>query len=198
MRILIDPGHGGRFPGAEVGCILEKDVTLDVSVLLRDELVDLGHEVLMTRDIDRDFGSGYVGGMALNADLNFRVDMERALNPDITISIHCNAFHDKKAFGFEVFTSPGETKSDKVADKIIHRFHDHFPLRKIRRDWSDGDPDKEARFRLLVGTRGPAVLVELAFLTNDADREWILSEVGQRNAAISLSVGLNDYAETLC
>jgi N-acetylmuramoyl-L-alanine amidase len=198
MRILIDPGHGGRFAGATVGSIKEKDVNLDVSILLRQQLEDFGHEVLMTRITDKDFGLNYVGDMALNADLNYRVGIEHSIKPNITVSIHCNGFHDKQASGFEVFTSPGETKSDKAATIIINKFHDHFPLRKIRRDWSDGDPDKEARFRILVGTMGPAVLIELAFLTNDDDLEWILSEQGQYNAAVSLAIGLNKYAETLC
>ena len=96
----------------------------------------------------------------------------------IMLSIHANA---GGGTGFEVFTSPGETKSDKQATIYYNEFKKEFPELRGRKDMCDGDPDKEANYYVLVHTYCPAVLVECAFmdtlnpdcemLMNDSDRD---------------------------
>lgn len=83
----------------------------------------------------------------------------------ITISIHGNAAGVESASGYEIFTSPGQTTSDKYADI----FFAHAEMTKefrMRRDRTDGDNDKEARFTILTNTIGPSVLTESGFYTN--------------------------------
>ena len=99
--------------------------------------------------------------------------MEKTLRPDLFLSLHCNAATNPQAHGFEVWTSPGQRESDRVAEEIIQGFQAAFPYNKIRKDLADGDSDKEARFRVLVGTVGPAVLVEFGFLTNPEESLWL-------------------------
>lgn len=88
------------------------------------------------------------------------------------VSIHANA---GGGTGWEIFTSPGETKSDDIADEFILDLHNNIPLR-FRTDETDGDQDKEANFYLLRNTNCPAVLLELGFMDHSNDYELLWSE----------------------
>lgn len=97
-----------------------------------------------------------------------------AENPDTyIISFHSNA---GGGTGFEIFTSPGPTKSDPIAtffgeaiqeDPILKEF-------KLRVDFSDGDLDKEKKFDILTKTNCPAILVENLFFDNPHDLKFLL------------------------
>jgi N-acetylmuramoyl-L-alanine amidase len=84
-------------------------------------------------------------------------------------SIHANAFKTHAASGIEVFTSPGKTKSDPIADI----FYNHLSNMgwQMRADMIDGDKDKEAKFYVLTKTRMPAILTETGFYTNKEQAE---------------------------
>jgi N-acetylmuramoyl-L-alanine amidase len=78
--IIIDPGHGGNDPGAiGINGLYEKKVNLDISLKLREELTQLGYEVVMTRESDR------------TISLAERVELARNVNADLFVSIHANA-----------------------------------------------------------------------------------------------------------
>ncbi len=167
--VLIDPGHGGVFSGAVAGGVKEKDITLTVSYQLFERLRERGVHALMTRMADHELN------INLGADLQERCNIEHNIKPALFISIHCNAASSENAEGFEVFTSPGETPSDATATNIYTYMKADHPHITYRTDYSDGDPDKEANFAVLTGTRGPAVLVELGFLTNPDERKRLTS-----------------------
>ena len=83
----------------------------------------------------------------------------------ILLSIHANA---GGGTGFEMFTSVGETKSDRIANILIKEYSDTIPQLKLRKDESDGDLDKEAKFTIITETYCPAILIETAFM----DKYW--------------------------
>lgn len=90
--IIIDPGHGGRDPGAiSKGGLREKDVNLKVSFYLKKELENKGFKVYMTRTKDIYF------------TLNQRVEFAKKYSGDLFISIHANANHSKNVNGLEVY-----------------------------------------------------------------------------------------------
>lgn len=91
----------------------------------------------------------------------------------VLISIHANA---GGGTGFEVYTSPGTTKADRIATIFFNGIKAAFPGMKMRADESDGDPDKEAGFYILKNTRCPAVLVENLFMDNYADCRFLFQE----------------------
>ena len=93
----------------------------------------------------------------------------------ITISLHGNAAGVESASGYEVYTSPGETKSDPVAE-VFFKHAEKTKLFRMRRDTSDGDNDKEARFTILTKTNGPAILTESGFYTNEYECKEMLSD----------------------
>jgi len=89
-RIVIDPGHGGFFPGAlGVDSLTEKEVNLGVSLVLRDLLAGAGAHVLLTRETDRDFLTP--ADSSLRSDLAERVRLANAFAPDLFVSVHHNA-----------------------------------------------------------------------------------------------------------
>ena len=91
----------------------------------------------------------------------------------VVVSIHANA---GGGTGFEVYTSPGQTKADPIATKLIEQLQQDFPEIKIRKDMADGDPDKEAGFYILKHTKAPAILAENLFMDNEADCQLLMAE----------------------
>jgi len=104
--------------------------------------------------------------------------------PCIYVSVHANGFSDESANGWEVFTSPGETKSDPIATVLYEKAKAEFPERKMRSSMGDGDPDKEAKFTVLMDTSMPAILSENFFMTNYREcHELLMSESGRDRVA---------------
>jgi N-acetylmuramoyl-L-alanine amidase len=94
----------------------------------------------------------------------------------IYLSIHSNSGGGS---GFELFTSPGQTKSDKIGNIFADTYQKNFADYKFRADKADGDADKEADFYVLRKTDCPAILVENLFFDNKKEAEFLLSEEGQ-------------------
>lgn len=101
------------------------------------------------------------------------------------LSIHSNAGGGK---GSEFFTSPGDTKSDKIATIFGEEYKKEFPNQKLRTDFSDGDLDKERRFYVLTHTRMPAVLTENFFMDNFEEYKNFLMTAAGRQRIINFHV----------
>lgn len=105
----------------------------------------------------------------------------------IFVSIHANAAGNgtdwHSANGFEVFTTKGVTKSDKVAEEILNQLQKQFPTSRHRHDTTDGDKDKEENFYVLKHTTCPAVLTENGFFTNLQEAQQMLTDTFQYKVA---------------
>ncbi|OAB78802.1 N-acetylmuramoyl-L-alanine amidase [Cochleicola gelatinilyticus] len=101
------------------------------------------------------------------------------------LSIHSNA---GGGTGSEIFTSPGNTKSDKIATIFGHEYIAEFPDRKFRPDFSDGDLDKEQRFYVLTKTKMPAILTENFFMDNREEFDNVLMTRAGRDKIIAYHV----------
>lgn len=187
MKICIDPGHGGKFNNAKGNGLVEKDVVLTYAGYLRGQLEHFGHEVVLTREADHHLDED------LDKDLLARAQIANEWEADVFISLHCNGFTDPSANGFEVFTSPGQTNSDHLADEIILTVGNAFPLTSMRRDFQDGDGDKEAKFVVLMKTKMPAVLIELGFLTNANDAKRIRGTLEMASFCEAMSEAIEQY-----
>jgi N-acetylmuramoyl-L-alanine amidase len=113
------------------------------------------------------------------------------------LSIHGNAAQNKNARGFEVFTSPGQTKSDIYAELLFYRVKSQFPNWIFRADTTDGDHDKEARFHVLTQTNMPAVLSENGFFTNYHDAKLMFDTDFQNKIALCHARAVGDYIEKI-
>lgn len=110
------------------------------------------------------------------------------------ISLHSNAGGGS---GFEIFTTKGNTLSDKYANLFFQRFKTKFPSIKLRTDLADGDPDKEDEFYIIKNALCPAILPEWLFFDNWQDYEMIRSEVEQQRYAkmiIEFCIEVNKFA----
>lgn len=105
--------------------------------------------------------------------------------PCIYVSVHANGFSSEEANGWAVYTSVGETKSDKIATILYEKAEAEFPGEYFRKDThSDGDVDQESNFWVLRKTVMPAILSENFFMTNsDNCHKYLLSEEGRDRVA---------------
>ena len=178
MRICIDPGHSGPIePGVCSGGATEAAVNLEISKLTERMLKKAGHQVKLTRtdNVDNDW-------------LTWRVNVAWAFDSDIFISIHCNGFKDPAAHGTETFYYPTSENGHLLAlclqTALVDNCHTTDRGVKTKDDWP-----------VLRDTACPAVLVELAFLTHDKEREMLTDPFSQRIFASAIVAGVNRYAE---
>ena len=172
-KICIDPGHGGKDPGASTQGVNEKDIVLNVSTTLKQMLEKQGLQVIMTRTNDT------------FVELKERCNIANREKADVFVSIHCNSASSTQAHGFEIFHSMGSTKGNKLSADIKLCVNENKSL--IRADRGI----KPANFTVLTGTNMPAVLVELAFISNDADRELLKTK--QNEFAQAIAKGIFNY-----
>lgn len=109
----------------------------------------------------------------------------------VYLSIHSNAGGGR---GIEVFTSKGQTKSDKIAQVFFDVFENAGKW-KMRKDATDGDDDKESNFYVLRKTDCPALLVELLFFDNKEEALYLNSSSGQEEMASLLMKGIQSIED---
>lgn len=167
--IVIDAGHGGNDFGATYGEILEKNIALSVAKEIRKINESQNqYEVILTRDSDS------------YPTLAERTDLINKLNPEMVISLHVNSSPEKERSdnGFEVYVQNSDV-SKELAGKIYKKFN----ARKI----------SESNLHMLKETKAPAVLVELGFINNSDNRNYITSEKGQKEIAQKFVEIINEY-----
>jgi N-acetylmuramoyl-L-alanine amidase len=101
----------------------------------------------------------------------------------IYVSVHANGFSKESAHGWSVYTTVGETKSDKIAQVLHEKAKAEFPTHKMRMDNRDGDADKESNFWVLRKVVMPSILSENFFMTNREESRLLLSEEGRDRIA---------------
>lgn len=189
MKVLIDNGHGSNTLGKRSpdGRLREYAYAREIALRLEMELRKYGIDVerIVKEEVDVPLAE------------RCRRANEHKTSEAILISIHCNAAGNgsdwMQARGWEAWTSVGKTKADKLATYLYEAAEECLPGMKIRKDMSDGDPDKESQFYILKHTKCPAVLTENLFQDNREDVDFLLSEAGKR-AIVDLHVkGICQY-----
>ncbi len=184
-RLWIDAGHGGSDPGVVgAGGLKESALTVDVAGRLASLAMASGWDVQLTRS-----GDEFVS-------LTSRTAAANAWGADLFVSIHGNGAASPKAHGFEVWTSPGQTESDRVADAMATAWRDDFPVDVMRADFSDGDADKESRFFVLVHTKAPAVLVEVGFVSHPPSEKLLATPAHRADIASALIRGIDAWRDS--
>ncbi len=186
---ILDNGHGGVIDGVYQTSGKRSPIWPDGEVLYEGEfnrsIVDRLVKMCESNNIDHI----NLVDTAKDISLSERVSTANRIaksseKPCIYVSIHANGFSDESANGWEVFTSPGETKSDEIATVLYEKADQEFPERAMRSSTVDGDPDKEANFYVLVHTNMPAILSENFFMTNYREcHEILMSESGRDRVA---------------
>ena len=186
---ILDNGHGGVIDGVYQTSGKRSPIWPDGEVLYEGEF----NRAIVSRLVDmcKSNNIDYVNLVDTQEDvpLKERPKMANKIakssdKPCIYVSIHANGFTDESANGWEVFTSPGQTKSDTIATILYEKAKAEFPERRMRPSTGDGDPDKEAKFTVLMDTSMPAILSENFFMTNYREcNEILMSESGRDRVA---------------
>jgi len=148
--VVIDPGHGGKDPGAP-GCngLWEKDVVLHVGLVAANILRKRGVDVRMTRSDDRFI------------ELNDRAALADRVAAKLFVSLHADAAPNRSARGFTIYAPAGRMEQAGALSSAM--------VRRLLASGLANRGVRPARFRVLVRTSCPAVLVEMGYLSNARD-----------------------------
>ncbi|MEB3226174.1 MAG: N-acetylmuramoyl-L-alanine amidase [Synechococcus sp.] len=175
ILVMIDPGHGGRDPGAVgIGGLQEKNVILPISQEVSRILQQNGVSVRLTRDTD------------YFVSLEGRTQLANSANADLFVSIHANAISMSRpeVNGLEVYYH----QSGKVLAETIHR----NILRRIQmRDRGV----RTARFYVLRNTSMPSALVEVGFVTGREDAPRLNDPAFRSQMAQAIAAGILEYIQ---
>jgi len=179
ISVLLDPGHGGPEDLGSRGPTgyPEKDVTLILANLVRDRLIAQGATVSMTREGDIDLYP------------NDRAKMINQMEPTIAISLHYNALPDSgdalNTRGVGAFWY--NTQAHSLADSLHNRLVTTLDRPSYGIFWDN--------LALTRPTVAPAVLLELGFMTNPEEFEWITNSQAQEKLAEAIAEGITQWVE---
>lgn len=223
--VVIDAGHGGKFPGAHYGGVYEKTLTLNIALRLGKLIEEQmpGVEVVYTRKTDKALGDD------LATDLQARADIANKAGGDLFISIHVNAARATAARGVETLImgeSPKEQRynenalfennredlidmSDARTAAIVRAYIQNLQFtygeysmamaRCIQNNYQKAGRHsrgiKPQLLRVLYATDMPGVLTEIGFMSNPEEFAFMKSEKGQDQIARSLLQAVKNYSD---
>lgn len=186
--IGIDPGHGGIDGGAnDRKGFMEKDIVLDVTRRLRVLLVRQGATVIVTRDADielTDLGEEDEESEEVR-DLQGRMKIINRARPAVFLSLHINASLSSSACGGMVFYKAGCEESKRLAQAIQEELWRLQPYNQRGID--------TANFHVLRNSKSPAVLVEMAFISNPLEYRLLATPSYRQMLAEALANGILAY-----
>lgn len=174
--IVIDPGHGGKDPGAiSIHGFYEKTVNLSVALQVAQILRNKGHKVIMTRDSD------------VFIELEERAAIANRSRANIFVSIHADSCATSSKNGFTIYVARnGSTASTRLADAIDN-------CMAQSKTGISSNSVRKADYRVLTHTRCPAVLIELGYLSNYWEAKQLRDVAMQKRLANAIADGITDY-----
>lgn len=220
MRIMVDPGHGGKDPGAVRRKQREKDWNLAVAKELYALLKKGGFEVRMTRDKD------------VFIPLSDRSKQANNFKADLFVSVHTNASKNSRANGFQVYFR-SEKATDKEAAEVAALENEAMQYEEVHYNFVDAllqslakneyinessklagyvrnavfkqpgigiavnrnSSVRQANFYVLKGVNSPAILVEMGYISSPKDRGRLSQAAVRKKMAQGLYNGIHEYAK---
>src|SRR6056297_2208467 len=216
-KIVIDPGHGGKDPGAPgyIKGVWEKDIVLKLATTLAAKLRKrLNCEVLLTRTTDR------------KLTLEERTAIANTQRADLFISMHCNAAKSKKLSGIETYilnlatdeqaiavaARENATSKKNISDLayILNDLMKHAKIEESTRLANDVHKAmvtgmkkkyskirdlgvKQAPFYVLLGARMPAILIEASFISNKTECRRLMTSSYRNDICNTIADGIKKY-----
>lgn len=181
--VVIDPGHGGSDTGA-IGPsgVKEKDITLAISKELKSLLEKDGTKVILTRSKDQDVYSSFASAAQ---ELQARVDIANEASADLFISVHVDAYDDKNEGGTTTYYFDKTDDDDQLARCVENSLNSQLHL-------SDRG-DRIGDLYVLRNTNMPAVLTEVAYISNPLEEKLVQVSSFRKKAAIGIYNGIKNY-----
>ncbi|WP_309120365.1 N-acetylmuramoyl-L-alanine amidase [Paenibacillus sp.] len=186
-KVVVDPGHGGSDPGAVgINGLYEKSVNNEIAYRLRDILIEKGYEVVMTRNADK------------TLSLQARVEIARAADADLFVSVHANAHPSKDVRGTMVlyhdaakpnpdYPASDEMKALSPQSRHLAQLVQSSVLEQVPN--TDRGLLQSSAYVVRMGNI-PSVLVETAFLSNAQDAKLLASSSIRAKYATGIANGI--------
>lgn len=176
MKICIDPGHGGKYPGAvSNNKAAEKTITLLIGLELGRQLKRHNIDIIYTREDDS------------TIELYDRCNIANNNNCDYFVSIHLNSFSNPAAKGTETWCYEKGDISEKFAlfvnNKIVEL------LGTVNR----GVKYAGKSLYVISNTKMPAILIEVAFLSNPEEEKILVDKAWQIKIAKAIAEGIIEF-----
>ena len=174
VRIVVDPGHGGRDPGAiGIGGLQEKQAVLDIGLQLAALLRRQGADVVLTRDDDTFIS------------LDGRTQLANRINATVFISVHANSagINRPDVSGVETYYHQSGGRLAQAVQQSIMRAFPFMRNRGVR----------TARFYVLRNSRMPSILVETGFVTGRQDAALLTNPTWRSQMAWAIARGTIEY-----
>ncbi len=203
FHIVIDPGHGGKDPGAEnkILKINEKTITFDVAIRLKKILESNGYRITLTRKSDNFI------------DLGNRTKIANKLKADLFISVHINSHSSNKVRGLETFVLTPCNQPSSSRKTLLSTDHTLYPGNRYD-DWNTlagyyvqrelirelPSPDrglKRARFKVLRHLDCPGIYVEGGFISHAIESRNLGAASYRQQIAKAVADGVIRYQKTI-
>lgn len=181
--IFVDPGHGGRDPGTSYGKIEEKDIVLEISKILRNQLMEKGAIVYMTRETDEDLSSQW-DPRKKRGDLYRRILMYKKYEAELYLSIHINYYNNSSESGAEVLYHPINPENKIFGEILMNHFKTSLGTKRKL---------KTTDLYMYKNTTVPGVLIECGFLSNPNERYLLQKESYQKKLSKVITDSVIDY-----
>ncbi len=185
--VVIDAGHGGSDPGkVGINGALEKDLNLEIALLVKQYLEADDVSVILTRDSDKGLYDADAHNKKVQ-DMKRRIEKIEETAPALTVSIHQNSYPEEYVHGAQVFYYNTSAEGKKLAEKIQERlvaYVDPENTRQIKANDS---------YYLLKKTAVPIVIVECGFLSNTKEAAKLMTKDYQNKLAWAIHMGILQY-----
>lgn len=185
--VVVDPGHGGMDPGKiGINDVEEKEINLEISLMLRDKLEKQGIQVVMTRETDQGLYDKDSSNKKVQ-DLQRRVELIHEEQPVCVVSIHQNSYPDASVKGAQVFYYEDSTEGKKLAEELQNAL-----IAQV-----DPENHRQAKgnttYYLLERTDVPLVICECGFLSNPEEAELLTDQAYQETLTDAIVSGILEY-----
>jgi N-acetylmuramoyl-L-alanine amidase len=196
IKVVVDAGHGGAFPGAQINGINEKDINLSISKKIQSLAGEYNVDVIMSRETDITPGSN-----ELRESLEYLAALPKNKNADLFISIHTNMTEDgvkgknqTSSSGFQIYIPrnsskvyEGSVKLGSVLTEVIKS--DYIIEPELKQTPGDG-----SNILILKKATVPAVLIECGYMDNPGDMKYLQDEKNQEKIARDILEAIKKYS----
>ena len=181
--VVIDPGHGDWDPGANVGNVLEKDISLTTSKAIEQALDEANIKAVLTRETDISLSDNKID------DLKKRAAKSAENNANYFVSIHVNSFDESdEVSGFEIYKKNDESHS--LAQNIGKN------IEILNYSKNRGILDGGKSLQVLRDNTVPSVLIELGYLNNDNDYSYLSNDEKLQEMGKAIAKGIIEEVQT--
>ena len=213
--IILDAGHGGRDIGASNKNIIEKDLTLSMTLKLRDILKKMGYRVRMTRSTDKtmrlkertDYANRYKGNIFISLHVNAapKKRTPKVLYEGVTVFYLTTQNIKKRLRNRRTHYKSKKCYSEKASQQMIGAWKSRHSkslavkvrkniLKNIRRRYTVNDKGiKRQGFWVLLATTMPSILVETGYISHKKDLKHLQNSNYQRRLVEGVAKGVNSY-----